>query len=66
LSGDARLGNGAGDTRRDLTTMSYTPTPCNCAECRATRRRNARLTMRLAPLLVVTAAIVGWLILRSK
>ena len=46
--------------------MRYLPTPCNCAECRANRRRNARLTMRLAPLLVATAAIVGWLILRSK
>ena len=46
--------------------MSYTPKPCNCAECRANRRRNARLTMRLAPLLVATAAVVGWLILRSK
>jgi len=46
--------------------MSYTPTPCTCAECRATRRRNAALTMRLAPLLVATAAVVGWLILRSK
>jgi len=46
--------------------MSYTPTPCNCAECRATRRRNARLTMRLAPLLVVTAILTGWLILRFK
>ena len=45
--------------------MSYTPTPCNCAECRADRRRNARLTMRLAPLLVATAALVGWLILRK-
>ena len=47
-------------------TMSYTPKPCNCAECRANRSRNARLTMRLAPLLVATAAVVGWLILRSK
>ncbi|GAA5367242.1 hypothetical protein SuUB7_20590 [Streptococcus uberis] len=66
MSGDARLGNGAGDTRRDLTTMRYLPTPCNCAECRANRRRNARLTMRLAPLLVVTAILTGWLILRFK
>ena len=47
-------------------TMRYLPTPCNCAECRANRRRNARLTMRLAPLLVATAVLVGWLILRSK
>ena len=45
--------------------MSYTPKPCLCAECRANRRRNARLTMRLAPLLVATAAVVGWLILRK-
>ena len=44
----------------------YTPSPCQCAECRANRHRNARLTMRLAPLLVATAAVVGWLILRSK
>ena len=46
--------------------MSYTPKPCLCAECRANRRRNARLTMRLAPLLVATAILAGWLILRSK
>ena len=47
-------------------TMSYTPKPCLCAECRATRRRNARLTMRLAPILLATAVLAGWLILRSK
>ena len=46
--------------------MPYLPTPCNCAECRATRRRNARITVRLAAILVVTAAVTGWLILRSK
>ena len=46
--------------------MSYTPKPCNCAECRATRRRNARLTMILSRILIGTAAITGWLILRSK
>ena len=46
--------------------MRYLPTPCLCAECRANRRRNARLTMRLAPLLVATAVLAGWLILRSK
>jgi len=28
--------------------------------------KQRRLTMRLAPLLVATAAVVGWLILRSK
>lgn len=45
--------------------MSYKPSPCLCAECRASRRRNARLTMRLAPLLVATAILAGWLILRK-
>jgi len=46
--------------------MSYAPKPCNCAECRANRRAQLRLTMRLAPLLVATAAVAGWLILRCK
>jgi len=46
--------------------MRYTPTPCTCAECRATRRRHARLTMRLAPLLVAVSIVTGWLILRCK
>ena len=46
--------------------MSYKPSPCLCAECRANRRRNARLTMRLAPILLATAVLAGWLILRSK
>ena len=46
--------------------MSYTPSPCTCAECRANRRRNARLTVILSKILIGTAAITGWLILRSK
>jgi len=46
--------------------MSYTPKPCTCAECRANRRRNARLTVILSRILIATAAITGWLILRCK
>jgi len=46
--------------------MSYAPKPCTCSECRANRRRNARLTMRLAPLLVAVSIVTGWLILRCK
>ena len=39
---------------------------CHCQECRARRRANLRLTMRLAPLLVAVAAVVGWFTLRCK
>ena len=46
--------------------MSYTPKHCNCAECRANRRRNARLTVILSRILIGTAAVTGWLILRCK